>query len=72
MYTAEELEALKEFCGEVVVLEPQATTSTTARIRSLIVGHGVEVQKKFKEATNNVTAILKEVQQFVANLMGGE
>lgn len=34
-YTAEELEALKEFCGEVVVFEPQAMTSTSAKIRRI-------------------------------------
>jgi len=34
-YTDEELEKLKEFCGQVVVLEPQALTSTTAKLRRL-------------------------------------
>ncbi|MBP9820331.1 adenylyltransferase/cytidyltransferase family protein [Candidatus Woesebacteria bacterium] len=34
-YSADQLEALKEFCGEVVVLEAQATTSTSAKLRLL-------------------------------------
>lgn len=32
-YTEEELEDLNEFCGEVVVLEPMAETTTSAKIR---------------------------------------
>lgn len=34
-YSSEQLEGLKAFCGEVVVLEPQATTSTSAKLRLL-------------------------------------
>jgi D-glycero-beta-D-manno-heptose 1-phosphate adenylyltransferase len=34
-YSPAQLEALKEFCGKVVVLEPMATTSTSAKIRRL-------------------------------------
>ena len=37
-YNPEQLSALQEFCGEVVVLEPQATTTTSARIRLLQIG----------------------------------
>lgn len=32
-YTKKKLTELKKFCGEVVVLNPQATTSTSAKIR---------------------------------------
>lgn len=45
-YTAEQLKKLKAFCGEVVVLEPQATTSTTAKLRRLSIG----LSSKMKEA----------------------
>ena len=34
-YDEVELERLKEFCGKVAVLEPQALTSTTAKLRRL-------------------------------------
>lgn len=38
-YTPEEIEILeRDYCGRVVVLEPQATTSTSARIRKLNIG----------------------------------
>lgn len=34
-YTPEKLKAVKKLCGDVVVLDPQATTSTSAKIRRL-------------------------------------
>ncbi|MFH0968929.1 MAG: adenylyltransferase/cytidyltransferase family protein [Patescibacteria group bacterium] len=34
-YSQKEIKELKKYCGEVVVLEPQATTSTSAKIRRL-------------------------------------
>lgn len=34
-YTKEELKELKKYCQEVVVLDPMATTSTSAKIRKL-------------------------------------
>jgi D-glycero-beta-D-manno-heptose 1-phosphate adenylyltransferase len=37
-YTPEQIKSLGEYCGEVVVLEPQATTSTTAKLRRLNIG----------------------------------
>ena len=37
-YTKEKLEELKKYCGEVVVLDPMATTSTSAKIRKLQIG----------------------------------
>jgi hypothetical protein len=32
-----EVEAYREYCGDIVTLPPQATTSTTARIRTLTI-----------------------------------
>lgn len=47
-----------EFCGKVVVLPPQATTSTTARIRNLTIEGAEklarEVQKLTEDFLNNV------------------
>ncbi len=45
-YTPEQLQQLKEYCAEVVVLEPQATTSTSAKLRRLNIG----LSNKMKEA----------------------
>lgn len=36
-YTFEEIEELKQWCGEVVVIERQAPVSTTARIRQMMI-----------------------------------
>jgi D-glycero-beta-D-manno-heptose 1-phosphate adenylyltransferase len=47
-YKNEERELLKEWCGEVVVLEPQAMTSTTAKIRRLHIGGSQELAEKIK------------------------
>ncbi|MES2213727.1 MAG: adenylyltransferase/cytidyltransferase family protein [Patescibacteria group bacterium] len=37
-YNAQQIKDLKEHCGKVVVLEPRATTSTSAKIRLLQIG----------------------------------
>lgn len=37
-YTPEQIQELKQYCKEVVVLERQATTSTTAKLRRLNMG----------------------------------
>lgn len=56
-YTEEQLEVLKEHCKEVIVLSPQAATSTTARIRTLLIGPIGQMEAK-----------LAEVQEFLHNL----
>ncbi len=51
--TPETIKALEDFCatfnGKVVILEPQATTSTTARIRLLILGLKEKVKSRLQE-----------------------
>lgn len=44
-YDDEIIEELEEICGKVVVLEPQATTSTSAQIRRLQIGFYGKVEK---------------------------
>lgn len=56
-YTEEQIRDLKEFCGEVIVLQPQAATSTTARLRTILLGPISEMEAK-----------LAEVQEFLRNL----
>lgn len=43
-YDKETLEELADFCGQVVSLEPQATTSTSAQIRLVEIGWGVKIK----------------------------
>ncbi len=54
-YSEEEIKELRQYCGDVVVLPPQAPTSTTARIRTLMLD--------FKEYMRNMLA--QEVPGFV-------
>ncbi len=44
-YSKADLKGLKKYCGKVVVLEPQATTSTSAKIRLLQIGHAKKLEK---------------------------
>jgi rfaE bifunctional protein nucleotidyltransferase chain/domain len=44
-YSKKELQALKKHCGKVVVLEPQATTSTSAKIRRLQISTAKKLEK---------------------------
>jgi D-glycero-beta-D-manno-heptose 1-phosphate adenylyltransferase len=60
-YTPSEVKKLNNYCGEVVVLEPQATTSTTAKIRRLNIG----LSNKIKESVT--TAINETFEKLVKN-----
>ena len=44
-YSKSDLKALKKYCRKIVVLDPQATTSTSAKIRLLQIGHAKKLQK---------------------------
>jgi bifunctional ADP-heptose synthase (sugar kinase/adenylyltransferase) len=52
-YTPEQVKELKKYCGKVVVLEPQAITSTTAKIRRLNIGLSSKIQKAVKDAVDD-------------------
>jgi rfaE bifunctional protein nucleotidyltransferase chain/domain len=49
-YDENQLKALGEYCGKVVVLEPQATTSTTAKLRRLNIGLAEKMKVAVAEA----------------------
>jgi len=68
-YPPEELSEIKGLCGEVVVLEPQATTSTTAKIRLVLVAHIHEIKVQLDEALDRVKETL---HSFLDGLTGGE
>jgi rfaE bifunctional protein nucleotidyltransferase chain/domain len=57
-YKEAELLELRQYCGEIVVLEPQATTSTTAKVRRIMLDVANQVRQKLDSA-------LKEVNQFL-------
>jgi rfaE bifunctional protein nucleotidyltransferase chain/domain len=57
---AADVEEYKDCCGEIVVLPPQATMSTTARVRNLTI-EGAE--KLAKEVNDLITKFLNQIQE---------
>jgi bifunctional ADP-heptose synthase (sugar kinase/adenylyltransferase) len=51
-YTKEQLKELQKYCGHVEVLEPQATTSTSAKLRRLNIGLSNKIRDAVNEAVN--------------------
>jgi len=70
-YNDDELEQLKEFCGSVVVLESQAVTSTSAKIRRLLVGVAEDVKKKIDVVERTMSEEFNRFRQIVDELLGG-
>lgn len=58
-FTKNEATAYKKWCGKVVVLPPQAATSTTARVRLLTIGG----------ADQFAQAVVKEIPTLIANVL---
>jgi rfaE bifunctional protein nucleotidyltransferase chain/domain len=56
-YSDTQLQELKQYCKEVVVLDPQATTSTSAKIRRM----QINTAKKFEETL--VPELMKAIQE---------
>ena len=63
-YTPEQIEDLEKYCGKVVVLEPQATTSTSAKIRRLQIG----AAKKISDTLS--TKLVKTIEEVLQELKG--
>jgi D-glycero-beta-D-manno-heptose 1-phosphate adenylyltransferase len=53
-YNEDDILKLKKFCGEVCVLEPMATTSTSAKIRKLVVGVLRPAMSRLKEVITEI------------------
>lgn len=65
-YTPEELEELKIYCGDIVLLESQATTSTSAKIRLL----QMSTAKKLEEALK--PKLIETIQKLLDEVMDGK
>lgn len=63
-YQKEDLDDLRQYCGDVIILESQATTSTTAKIRRILISPAEEIKKRLK-------ATVEEVCNFLDSLTGG-
>ncbi|MBX4211257.1 MAG: adenylyltransferase/cytidyltransferase family protein [Candidatus Yanofskybacteria bacterium] len=53
-YKDEQLEKLREFCNDIKVLAPQATTTTSAKIRRLFTGWNQDMREKIMTALEGV------------------
>lgn len=60
-YGEGDLDDIKEYCGEIKLLESQATTSTTARIRCILIDPAEKIKEKLRE-------VVKEVCDFLDKL----
>ena len=63
-YERKDLDGLNECCGEITLLESQATTSTTAKIRRILIEPANEIKERLK-------AVVEEVCGFLDDLTGG-
>lgn len=70
-YSSEQVEALREFCREIIVLEPQATTRTTAKIRRLLVEHLAKLEEALKLAEEGVMSQFHHVLRILEEIKGG-
>ena len=56
-----ELESLRKYCGRIDLLESQATTSTTARIRRVLIQPSQEIKKKLKSTVDEICKFLDDI-----------
>jgi rfaE bifunctional protein nucleotidyltransferase chain/domain len=52
-YTPEQVKKLEKFCGQVIVLQPQATTSTSAKMRRLNIGLSQKMRETITKSIND-------------------
>jgi len=63
-YTDKQITNLEEKCGKVVVLEPMATTSTSAKLRRLQIGMAEKIATKLsKRMQSSLQSVLDELTQ---------
>ncbi len=64
-YTKEEIQELKKYCKKILVLEPKATTSTSAKIRLLNITTANKIEKllapKIAKAIDDVLMEVKDI-----------
>ncbi len=62
-YKENEVEELRQYCKEIFIFEPQATTSTTAKIRRIMMVPSSQIKEKLQ-------TVVKELTEFVDNFTG--
>lgn len=68
-YTTEKLKVVKQFCSEVVVLEQQATTSTSAKLRRLQITTANKIEKNLRP---KLIATIEEVLEDIKGTGGSK
>lgn len=63
-YNQEQIKALEEFCGKVVVLKPMATTSTSAKLRL------VQIEAAQKIQTTLTNKLINTIEEALSELKG--
>ena len=63
-YKEKDLDGLGEFCGDIILLESQATTSTTAKVRSILIEPADKIKERLK-------TVVEEVYKLLDDLTGG-
>ena len=58
VYEEKDLIGLDNYCGEIIVLKSQAITSTTAKIRRILISPVEEVKERLEKAINDVYVFL--------------
>ena len=62
-YTPEKIKELEQYCGKVVVLDPMATTSTSAKIRRLQIGAAKKIGETLSQKLIvTIEEVLKELK----------
>lgn len=56
----DQISAYKNYCGKIVVLPPQATTSTTARIRNITIDGATKLAGEVKNLTERFLADIRD------------
>ena len=61
VYEEKDLVGLHEYCGEIKLLESQATTSTTAKIRRILISPAEEIKVRLREAVEDACKYLDDL-----------
>lgn len=70
-YSEEDLEELKKYCDEIIVVERQAPTSTSAKIRKIAMLHLAKYNGQFEVAQKNIEFELQKVNKLFKDLLRG-
>ena len=64
-FTPEDIEGMHEWCGEVRELRSQAATSTSAKIRQLVMGLTEDMRAQFRRLAGDITSKLEEFDRLL-------